>query len=71
MVLQKKLIKIKQLRTDTFIDDFRCQPYYQVLLVTYLKFTKKECKVCQERRKIKSVCNFIGLEINKLKCNCK
>ena len=27
---------------------------------------KKECKVCKERRKIKSVCNFIGLEINKL-----
>ena len=27
---------------------------------------KKECKGCEERRKIKSVCNFIGLKNNKL-----
>ena len=27
---------------------------------------KKECKVCKEIRKIKSVCNFIDLENNKL-----
>ena len=32
---------------------------------------KKECKVCEERRKIKSVCNFIGLENNKLNYECK
>ena len=32
---------------------------------------KKECKVCEERRKIKSVCNFIGLENNKLNYKCK
>ena len=27
---------------------------------------QKECKGCKERRKIKSVCNFIGLKNNKL-----
>ena len=32
---------------------------------------KKECKGCEERRKIKSVCNFIGLENNKLNYKCK
>ena len=32
---------------------------------------KKECKVCQERRKIKSVCDFLGLENNKLNYECK
>ena len=28
---------------------------------------ENECKVCKEKGKIKSVCNFIGLENNKLK----
>ena len=32
---------------------------------------KKECKVCKKRRKIKSVCDFIGLENNKLNYKCK
>ena len=32
---------------------------------------KKECKGCKERRKIKSVCNFIGLKNNKLNYKCK
>ena len=32
---------------------------------------KKECKGCEERRKIKSVCDFIGLENNKLNYECK
>ena len=32
---------------------------------------KKECEVCEERRKIKSVCNVIGLENNKLSYKCK
>ena len=35
-------------------------------MITYLKFTKKECKECNERTKIKSVCKFIGLKNNKL-----
>ena len=43
-----------------------CQPHYQVLFITCLEFIKKECKGCEERRKIKSVCKFIGLENNKL-----
>ena len=32
---------------------------------------KKECKQCEERRKIKSVCNFIGRKNNKLNYECK
>ena len=32
---------------------------------------KNECKGCEERRKIKSVCNFIGLKNNKLNYECK
>ena len=35
------------------------------------KIYKKECKGCEERRKIKSVCNFIGLKNNKLRCKCE
>ena len=42
-----------------------------MLLITYLKFTKKECKGCKKRRKIKSVCNFFGLKNNKLRCKCE
>ena len=32
---------------------------------------KKECKGCKERRKIKSVCNFIGLKNHKSNYECK
>ena len=32
---------------------------------------KKECNGCKERRKIKSVCSFIGLKNNKLNYECK
>ena len=32
---------------------------------------KKECKGCNERGKIKSACNFIGLKNNKLNYECK
>ena len=32
---------------------------------------RKECKECEERRKIKSVGNFIGLKNNKLNYECK
>ena len=31
----------------------------------------KGCKRCKERKKIKSVCNFIGLKNNKLSYKCK
>ena len=32
---------------------------------------KKKCKGREERKKIKSVCNFIGLKNNKLNYECK
>ena len=32
---------------------------------------KKECKGCMEKRKIWSVCDFIGLKNNKLSYKCK
>ena len=32
---------------------------------------KKKKKICEKRRKIKSVCNFIGLKNNELNCKCK
>ena len=32
---------------------------------------KKECKGCEEKRKNKSVCNFIGLKNDKLNYECK
>ena len=32
---------------------------------------RRECKGYEEKRKIKSVCNFIGLENNKLNYKCK
>ena len=32
---------------------------------------KKECKGCEERKKIKSECDFIGLKNNKLLYKCK
>ena len=32
---------------------------------------KKECKGCKERKKIKSVCDFVGLRSNKLHYKCK
>ena len=32
---------------------------------------KKECKGCEETRKIKSVCILIGLENNELNYKCK
>ena len=31
----------------------------------------KECKGCKERKKIKSICGFIGLKNNKLYYKCK
>ena len=42
-----------------------CQPHYQVLLITYLKFTKKSVKDASKEGK--SVCIFIELKNNKLR----
>ena len=47
------------------------QLYNQVLLITYLKFTKKNAKGAWKEKKTKSVCNFIGLKSHKLNYECK
>ena len=55
-----------------FIDSFRFMAASLSSLVDNLSdIYKKECKGCDERRKIKSVCNFIGLKNNKLNYECK
>ena len=55
-----------------FIDSFRFMSNKLSDLVDNLsEIYKKECKGCKERRKIKSVCNFIGLKNNKLNYKCK
>ena len=55
-----------------FIDSFRFMSTSLSSLVDNLsEIYKKECKGCKERRKIKSVCNFIGLKNNKLNYECK
>ena len=55
-----------------FIDSFRFMSTSLSSLVDNLsEIYKKECKGCEEKRKIKSVCNFIGLENNKLNYECK
>ena len=48
-----------------------CKVYYQILLITYLKLTKKECLKCMERNKINSECEFIGFKNDRLHCKCK
>ena len=47
-----------------------CQPHYQVLLIIYLKFTKKSAKDVK-KEKNKSACDFIGLKNNNLYYKCK
>ena len=55
-----------------FIDSFRFMSTSLSSLVDNLsEIYKKECKGCEEKRKIKSVCNFIGLKKNKLNYECK
>ena len=55
-----------------FIDSFRFMSTSLSSLVDNLsEIYKKECKVCEERRKIKTVCDFVGLKNNKLNYKCK
>ena len=55
-----------------FIDGFRFMSTSLSSLVDNLpEIYKTECKECKEKRKIKSVCYFIGLKINKLSYECK
>ena len=48
-----------------------CQANFQILLITYLKFTKKNTKNVRKEKKIKSVCDFIELKNNKLNYKCE
>ena len=55
-----------------FIDGFRFMSTSRSSLVDKLsEIYKKECKGCEEKRNIKSVYNFTGLENNKLSYECK
>ena len=47
-----------------------CKPHYQILLIIYLKFTKKSAKDVK-KEKNKSACDFIGLKNNNLYYKCK
>ena len=61
--------KINKLK---FIDSFRFMSTTLSKLVDNVsEIYKIECRGCDERRKIKSLCNFIGLKNNKLSCQCK
>ena len=55
-----------------FIDSFRFMLTSLSSLVDNLsEIYKKKCKGCEEKRKIKSICNFIGLKNNKLRYKCE
>ena len=71
--LKKKLDNNKTIPYKIkFIDSLRLMSTSLSSLVDNLsEIYKKECKGCEEKRKIKSVCNFIGLENNKLNYKCK
>ena len=56
----------------TFIDSFRLMSISLSSFVDSLsEIYKKVCEGCQEKRKLKSVCNIIGLKNNKLNYECK
>ena len=55
-----------------FIDSFRLMSISLSSFVDSLsEIYKKVCEGCKEKRKLKSVCNFIGLKNNKLNYECK
>ena len=55
-----------------FIDSFTfVSTSLSSLVDNFSEIYKKESKVCEERRKIKSVCNFIRLNNNNLNYECK
>ena len=55
-----------------FIDSYRfMQSKLSDLVDNLSEINKKECKVCMERKKIKSECDFIGFKNNRLNYKCK
>ena len=55
-----------------FVDSFRFMSTSLSSLVDNLsEIYSKECKGCKERKKMKSICNFIGLKNKKLYYKCE
>ena len=48
-----------------------CKANYQISLIIYLKFTKKNPKHEKKEKKVKSECDFIEFENNRLNYKCK
>ena len=48
-----------------------CQPHYQVLLITCLRFTKENANHAKKGKKIMSEYVLIGIKNNKLHYKCK
>ena len=48
-----------------------CQLNYHILLITSLKLIIKISKHAKKEKNIKSECEFIGFENNRLNCRCK
>ena len=63
--LVKTLIKVKQLHTNQrlLIALDLCQPHYQVLLITYLKFTKNNAKDARKEEKLNQYTILLNLKI--------
>ena len=55
-----------------FIDNYRfTQRKLSALIDNLSGINNKECKSCMERKKIKSMCDFIGFKSNRLNYKCK
>ena len=72
MIVKKKMITVKKKKKTTmhklkFIANFRFMQSKLWDLIDYLfEIYKKECKLCLERKGIKSDCDFIGFKNNRL-----
>ena len=76
MMVKKKMIIVKKKKRITykikFIDNYRfTQRKLSALIDNLSGINNKECKSCMERKKIKSMCDFIGFKNNRLKYKCK
>ena len=63
--VKKSLVMVKQLLTNksSLMDLDLCRPHYQVFLITYLKFTKKNVKDAREKEKSNQYAILLGLKI--------